>query len=490
MILPKGLAQDNGPDRSFTTAIQNINGLNSILTLLPVLTGKVQNVRLVASRIYAASFVIVGVGAGRVLSKLQLGILLCSFDLYRNTITELSYPHDEFVNKYAPVAQHVPSATPERHASGLIVNHNPAENYMVEAWFRTQGLPSIVELQRKNYLRMTVGYLLYLVIYSTESFLGVENAATGTAHVFLFIQVVCVVTWLAGVTIVQVKRRGNTKRKIELNTTNDTKFRCLTIPTHGNNVSSAVFSFHHDNLQEYRLFDSNYEQPMVGFAGILILVSAALDIMSTILIVGLTTWAYPWIALEMLILVVKIVFCLEPMREAEILKVEVQSGYERTDATDGEIQLPIVVNTVPSLICRKVCTRYNIFEDRDSGIEWRSTTPGLWIGQGYDSDGEDGKRGTLYLSTEFTELGSQNLSLVATKPPTQDNQALQREFLAAIKNVVEGNKVPSKEFVAAVEQTIAGMKSTMTPEWHTFGAKELREELGKVKGALRWRRFC
>src|SRR5437016_1685611 len=178
---------------------------------------------------------------------------------------------------------------------------------------------------------------------------------------------------------------------------------------------------------------------MLTFAGILILFSAALDIMSTVLIVGLTAWAYPWLALEVLILavkVVKVVF-LEPMRETDIRRVELQRGHEDLDPDYVEIQLPLVINTVSALRCRKVCTRYNIFEELATGFEWRSTTPGLWIGQEYTTVDPDGKGLTSYLSTE-----SQKLTLKFDKETTQANQALQREFLAALKNVTQANKVP------------------------------------------------
>lgn len=140
-----------GRDRDWQSAVQNINGMNSILTLLPVLTGKVQNIKLVASRVFPASFVVAGIGAGRVLSKLQLGILLWSFELYRNTVAELSYAHDEYVNRFMPKLRHIPSGTAERHTTSLIVNHNPAEAYMVEAWFQARGRPSTVRLRQNNH---------------------------------------------------------------------------------------------------------------------------------------------------------------------------------------------------------------------------------------------------------------------------------------------------------------------------------------------------
>jgi hypothetical protein len=63
LVLPRlAPSQQNNP-RTWESAVQNINGMNSILTLLPVLTGKVQNIKLVASRVYPASFVVAGIGA-------------------------------------------------------------------------------------------------------------------------------------------------------------------------------------------------------------------------------------------------------------------------------------------------------------------------------------------------------------------------------------------------------------------------------------------
>ena len=120
-------------DRSWQAAVQDISSMISILSLLPILTRKTQNIKLVASRILPCSFIITGIGAGRVLAKLQVGILLCGFDLYRNTISELSYPHDEYVNKYSPALDHIPTNTPERHSKGAYINHNMAEIYVVEA---------------------------------------------------------------------------------------------------------------------------------------------------------------------------------------------------------------------------------------------------------------------------------------------------------------------------------------------------------------------
>ncbi|KAI9778783.1 MAG: hypothetical protein M1839_007873 [Geoglossum umbratile] len=399
-----------------------------------------------------------GIGAGRVLSKLQLGILLWSFELYRNTITELSYPHDEYINKFAPTFHHVPTDTPERHATGLIINHNPAELYMVEAWFQTQGRPAIVELKQNNYTRVAVGFVSYLMLYAGETYLALKNAATATGHVFLAAQAVCVGTWLVASLIVQVKR-GQGSRYIELNTLHSTEYRCLTLSTLGENVSSATLSFHLNNLQGYKIYGSKYEQPMLAFAGVLILLSAAIDIMSTVLIVGLTNWAYPWIGLEVAIIVAKVAFCLEPLRENEIKRA-------------------------PSLECLKVCTDYIVLDEPDAGLEWKSTTAGLWIGQEYTATNSHNRTYTKYLA-----LQDQKLALIDQEPVHQKNQALQREFLAALKVIVDGNKVPSEEFITAIDRTLEGVEATMDQEWYTFGAKDALESVAKAKTNLWWRRY-
>jgi len=67
--------------------MQNINGMSSVLALIPVLTGKSQNVEMIASRIAPASLFLAGLGAGRILTKLQMGILLLNLDLYNNVIS-------------------------------------------------------------------------------------------------------------------------------------------------------------------------------------------------------------------------------------------------------------------------------------------------------------------------------------------------------------------------------------------------------------------
>ncbi|OQU98293.1 hypothetical protein CLAIMM_04099 [Cladophialophora immunda] len=462
VVLPRDLAT-GAHGRDWQSAVQNINGMNSILTLLPVLTGKVQNVKLIASRSLPASFVVAGIGAGRVLSKLQLGILLWSFELYRNTVAELSYAHDEYMNRFMPKLRHIPSGTAERHTTSLIINHNPAEAYMVEAWFQARGRASTVQLRQNNYVRLLVGSVIYLALYSGETFLAVQNGAEGTGRLLTVVQTVCVCLWLGAVVMTQVAR-GQGKSEVQLNRLGSPEYRCLQIPTAGEHVTCAILSFHLHNLSGFQVYRANYEQPILRVAGGLILISGVLDLVSTVLIVGLTAWAYPWIGLEVAIILAKVVFCLEPTREIEIASVDAGGS---APVQGGPDPLPLQIQLADHFVCQ------------------RSNSAGLWIGQAYiASDGAGG------ISTRHLSLnGQKKLVLVADEPEKQDNQALQREFLAALASVVEANVVPSEKFIAAVEQTLDNIKRTMAVNWFAFGSKDVMDKVNRARRNRRWRRF-
>ncbi|OAP55293.1 hypothetical protein AYL99_10266 [Fonsecaea erecta] len=480
VALPRDLTTD-ATGRDWQAAVQNINGMNSILTLLPVLTGKVQNIKLVASRSFPASFVVAGIGAGRVLSKLQLGILLWSFELYRNTVAELSYAHDEYVNRFMPKLRHVPSGTAERHTTSLIVNHNPAEAYMVEAWFQARGHASTVRLKQNNYVRLLVGSVIYLALYSGEIFLAVQNGANGTGQLLIVVQTICVCLWLAAVVMIQIAR-GQGKAEVQLNRLGSPEYRCLQIPTAGEQVTCVILSFHLNNLSGFQVYGANYEQPILRVAGGLILVSGILDLVSTVLIVGLTAWAYPWIGLEVAIILTKVVFCLEPTREIEIAVVDadgngpIQGGFD---------PLPLQIQLADPLACERVTTNHNVLRDTHTGRDWQSTSAGLWIGQEYTAPDSSGGFSTMYLTLN----GEKKLSLTADEPEKQDNQALQREFLAALASVVEANAVPGEKFIAAVEQTLDNIKRTMAANWFAFGSKDVMDKVNRARRNRRWRRF-
>ncbi|OCT46519.1 hypothetical protein CLCR_01943 [Cladophialophora carrionii] len=480
LVLPRDLTADVR-GRDWQSAVQNINGMNSILTLLPVLTGKVQNVKLIASRIFPASFVVAGIGAGRVLSKLQLGILLWSFELYRNTVAELSYAHDEYVNRFMPKLRHIPSGTAERHTTNLIINHNPAEAYMVEAWFQARGCPSTIRLKQNNYTRLLMGSVIYLAVYGAETFLAVQNGADGTGQLLIIVQVICVSLWLGAVIMIQIAR-GQGKAEVQLNRTGSPEYRCLQMPTAGENVTCDILSFHLNNLNGFQLYGGRYEQPILRVAGAMILVSGVLDVVSTVLIVGLTAWAYPWIGIEVVIIVTKVIFCLEPTREIEIASVAFDTDGVAQSAPDP---LPLKIQSGDDFVWHKVTTDYNIVHEPRTNRDWRSTTAGLWVGQVYNAPDSSGGVSARYLGTDQQK----KLTLLVGEPEKQDNQALQREFLAALATMVEANVVPSKKFIAAVERTLDNIKSTMATNWYAFGSKDVMDKVGKARRDGIWRHY-
>ena len=176
----------SGPDRSLAAAVQNINGMSAFFSIIPVLTGKTQNIKLIVARTFPGAMTVAGLGAGRVLTKLQMGLLLISSNMYQNLVSEFSYHHNEYINKFSPPLIHVPTGTPERHSSNVIINHNPAEDYMVETWFQTQGVPALVTLQQTNNQRVFSGLLIYLACYAVavEVYIGTKNIATDTGVAF------------------------------------------------------------------------------------------------------------------------------------------------------------------------------------------------------------------------------------------------------------------------------------------------------------------
>lgn len=474
--------------RSWQDVIQNINGLTSILTLLPVLTGKSQNTKLVASRIFPASCVWAGTGAGRVLGKLQIGILLWSFELYRNTIDTFSTGHDEYVNQFAPSLRHLATNVPERHTTGSIENHNPAETYMVEAWFRSKGAAAVVELKQTNNIRMAVGLAIYLMLYAAEMFISVRNAALGSTTFFIAIQTVSTITWMTGIVIAQ-RKRGQSRKELRLNVSGSAEHRHFLLPISGDHVLSVPLSFHLSNLQEYALFKDGYSQPLLSVAGALIVLSAFLDIVSTVLIVGLTKWAYPWIGIEIAFFIIKGVFCLEPLRHTEIKSVTFLSNpnseINNAKRPPGQ-RLPLTANTISSLTCTAICSEYTLLQEPATGLRWRSTSTGVWIGQEYILETTDShKQHSKYLTTTTEN----RVELTDDPLPRQDKDVMQREFLAALQVIMQSNKVPSKEFVQAVEVAVEGAKGTMDPIWFNYGCKGVLDQISRAKHNLRWRTY-
>ncbi|KAI0647077.1 hypothetical protein C8Q79DRAFT_603365 [Trametes meyenii] len=384
-------AQMDDNSRSLAAALQSINGMSSVLSLIPVLTGKTQNVKAIAARVFPCSLAVAGLGAGRVLSKLQIGLMLLSADLYRNLVGDLSYYHHEYVNTFSPSLINVPSGTPERHTTNTIVNHNPTEDYMVEAWFRTQGLPATVELSQTNNRRVFCGILVYLLLYAFETFLAVQNAATGTALALIVLQTISGACWLGAICVLQAAR-GQGKRHIHLNRLGTSEYRCYQLALSGQHVRSAVLSTQLSNIREYNLFDSKYESGRLRMVGGAMVASGTIDIFATVLVVGLNEWAYGWLALEVVFVAVKVFFSLEPIRRVPIVDVQAMPNSGSGDPGPSSLQrslsstrLPIAVNSDPDFSFVEVCVARNIVDDVRTSRVWRSRTPGLYIGQPYHS---------------------------------------------------------------------------------------------------------
>ncbi|KAI0336562.1 hypothetical protein GY45DRAFT_412227 [Cubamyces sp. BRFM 1775] len=381
--------------RSLAAALQNINGMSSVLSLIPVLSGKTQNVKAIAARTFPCSLAVTGLGAGRVLSKLQIGLMLLSADLYRNLVGELSYYHNEYVNAFSPALIHVPSGTPERHSSNTIVNHNLTEDYMVEAWFRTQGSPARMELSQRSNRRAFCGMLVYMAFYVFETFLAVQNAATGAAIPLVAMQAASGLCWAVAICALQVIR-GQGTRYIYLNRLGSTEYRCYQLVTSGKHVQSAVFSTHLSNIREYNLFDSKYECGRLQVIGGAIVVSGVIDLFATVLIVGLNEWAYGWLGLQVALVVLKVFFSLEPIRRIPVVEVQaVTTGVSRTPSVAkprdrspklrdlASTRLPISLTSEPPYSFEAVYATSNLVFDSATSSYWRSRTPGVFIGQPY-----------------------------------------------------------------------------------------------------------
>jgi hypothetical protein len=478
----------SGPDRSLAAAIQNINGMSSLFSIIPVLTGKTQNIKLIAARAFPGAMAVAGLGAGRVLTKLQMGLLLLSSNMYQNLVSEFSYHHDEYINRFSPPLIHVPTGTPERHSSNVIINHNPAEDYMVETWFQTQGVPALVTLRQTNNQRLFFGLLIYLTCYAVEVYIGTKNVATATGLAFVIVQITGAVFWMTAVITIQLNR-GQGAPTMELNRLGTPTFRCFQIITSGRHVQSTVLSMHLDNIQAFQAFGSKYENRTLKMVGSLLLVSGCADILGTILVVGLNRWAYGWLGWQILILLTKVGFSLEPLRQISIKDVLPLDG---GSAVIPKRRLPLMIITTPEFTFIEVGVQWNIVEEVGTTKRWHSRSPGVYIGQPYYHDPKidpsDPSPAVRYLALSGSSSDA-TLTLQDAEPPKEFNQALQREFLAGLAEVVKANKIASPAFISAVEQTVRGVRATMDPHWFAFGTKDLRQYLSKCKIGILWRRF-
>ena len=483
---PEALVTNN---RSLAEVVQNINGMSSLFALIPVLTGKLQNVKLIAARTFPAALTLAGLGAGRGLSKLQMGLLLVHCELYRNVVDTFSYHHDEYVNKFAPPLIHKPTGTPERHSSNAIINHNITEDYMVEAWFQTQGRPAQIELSQNGNRRTFVGILAFLLLHAVETFLGVRTAAANTGLALIIMQATTAFLWIGGICVIQANR-GQGMRFFEVNGRDSPDYRCYQLVTLGDRIQSAVLSTHMDNIRSYKIFNSQYENRMLTLAGGAILASGFIDIIATILIVGLTRWAYWWLAYQVVIVFLKLACSLEPLREQDIKSIQPLIATPMTPlsqpaplpATSGS-GFPILINTTPEFTFLAVLPNKNVVLEHASGLLWQSRSSGLWVGQPYYSmEGSDDKELVRYL----VDVNKQ-LTLDVAEPNKESNDALQREFLACLAAVVNANKVASHEFVAAVKSCVDLIRPAMDPEWFDYGSKDILQALTKCRRNIFWR---
>ena len=239
-------------------------------------------------------------------------------------------------------------------------------------------------------------------------------------------------------------------------------------------------SFHLENLEKFQLYGSNWEALMLKLAGIFVILSAILDVLSTILIVGKTTWAYYWIGIELAVILVKVGCCLEPLRFTEIQKTHTNATEMMTQTPDSTaLRLPLDIHLAGPWRCQMVTTSHNIFENQTTGDLWKSTTAGLSIGQNYCCINNPDQSGTKYLAkTDQIDL----ITLIDSPPKSEDSHALQREFLTAVSAIVATNSVPSRDFIAAIETTIENVRSAMPKFWFDYATAGLLDGISRFQG--------
>jgi len=222
----------------------------------------------------------------------------------------------------------------------------------------------MVDLRQDNNIRIVVAILIYLPLFAGETYLSVQNAAIGCATIFIVVQAVSAAFWLAATWIFQNKK-GQGNPKVYLNDINSPEYRCFRIPVLGKHVLPSIMSFHLENLEKFQLYGSNWETLMLKLAGIFVILSAILDVLSTILIVGKTTWAYYWIGIELAVILVKVGCCLEPLRFTEIRKTHTNATEMMTQTPDSTaLRLPLDIHLADPWRCQMVATSHNIFENQ------------------------------------------------------------------------------------------------------------------------------
>ena len=170
----------------------------------------------------------------------------------------------------------------------------------------------------------------------------------------------------------------------------------------------------------------------------------------------------------------------------EIRSVKCQGTQQEAQVPNsGVLRIPLEIHTADRWRCSQVNTHYNILTDQETCTDWQSTSAGLYIGQEYTAI-DNNKRSTKYLALTGDE---KKLGLVDDPPELQENQALQREFLAALAVVVIANRIPSRQFIAAVEVMMSNIQLTMSKTWYKFGSKDLMDAVIAAKTTLIWREW-
>ncbi|KAJ7614272.1 hypothetical protein DFH06DRAFT_1241400 [Mycena polygramma] len=323
-------------------------------------------------------------------------------------------------------------------------------------------------------------------------YIEIRNAATGTQIPLLVLQIMGFLCWSTALIILQITR-GQSSPTMVLNHLGHPHYRCMQVVVLGHHVSTALFSFSLDCLQSCHIFHGDYSSHTLQKIGALIIVGAIADLISTVFVVGLTTWAYPWLGMQLVIIIIKVSFSVEPLRQIEIKGIEPLEGSRSIvmPARKEDIRLPLKVNTVQQWEFTDICVGHNVVQGE--GRKWVSADPGIYIGQIYSSGSvikADTKlKRTTDIKIRYLAIEEKKVTLAIMKPQKESNQALQHEYLACLAEIVKANKVPSMEFLEAMKMTAEGIRKRMEADWFAFGTKDLMILMQKVKTDIFWRKW-
>ncbi|KAJ2976403.1 hypothetical protein NUW54_g11571 [Trametes sanguinea] len=205
------------------------------------------------------------------------------------------------------------------------------------------------------------------------------------------------------------------------------EYRCFQLITSGKHVQSAVLSTHLSNVREFNLFNSEYESRALHAVGAAMVVSGVIDIFAAILVVGLSDWAYGWLALQVTLVAVKVFFSLEPMRRIPIVEAKPlvdgtsliaqppnhsqRGSSSSAHSSFDNARLPILIETNPAYSFTDVCVTGNSVLHIPTSIRWRSHTPGVYIGQPYYMVEEGGEKQPIQVSSPSASHASLALAL-------------------------------------------------------------------------------